>query len=100
MSIGEAFREHRHSLAGRIVIVGSLCNLLLAACYAWKAFDIFPGPDAEVFLAIALVSTAMPVALIGTWVNYGCRLQYRPSTLLTVLLLLISVMPLSLAVII
>jgi hypothetical protein len=97
MSIGEAFREHRNSLAGRIVIVGSVFNLLLAGFYAWKAWDFIPGPKAGDFAATALVCIAAPLALVGTWVSYGHRFQYRPKTLLTVLLLLIAAAPLSLA---
>ena len=94
MSIGEVFREHRNSLAGRIVIIGSVFDLLLAGIHGWRAMDVFPGPDAEGFAATALLGAAMPLALVGTWVEYGRRFHYRPNTLLTALLLLIAAAPL------
>jgi hypothetical protein len=97
MSIGDAFREHRNSLAGRIVIAGSAFNLLLAGFYAWQAWDFIPGPDAEEFAAIALVCLAAPVSLVSTWVSYGRRFHYRSNPLLTVLLLLIAAAPLLLS---
>jgi hypothetical protein len=97
MPIGEAFRQHRNSLAGRIVIVGSVFNAVLAAFYGWKALDIFPGPQAEDFFLGALLCIGIPAALVGTWVSYGGRLRYRPNMPLTVLLLLLSVVPLLLA---
>jgi hypothetical protein len=97
MSMGEAFREHHNSLAGRIVIAGSGFNLLLAGFHAWQAWEFIPGPRAGDFAALALLCLAAPVALVGTWVSYGHRLSYRPSKLLAVLLLSIAAAPLVLA---
>lgn len=93
MSIEQAFREQRNSAAGRIVIAGSVLNLLLAAFHAWQAYDVFPGPDAEGLAASALLCAAVPVALVGTWVDLRRRLRYRRNAWLTALLLLIAAAP-------
>ena len=93
MSIREAFGQHRSSLAGRIVILGSVGNLALAVLNAWKALDVFPGPAAEGLFAAALLCATAPVLLVAMWVSYGRHVQYRASTLLTLLLVLIATAP-------
>lgn len=90
-SILAALRTRAGTRDGRLVIWGSLVQVPAALFFLWKAWLLFPDSDA--LLAGGLMHLAAPVALVGSWFNYGQQLGFRPSAVLTALLALLVAMP-------
>jgi hypothetical protein len=84
---------HRQSTAGRITIWGSAIQLPFLGWLLFKATSGFPQQGTDELLLAALLHLAIPVGLIGAFIEQGSQLNFKKSTVLTAFLLVMAVAP-------
>ncbi len=93
----ETLRGRRNTRDGRMVFWGSLAQIPAALLMGWMAWRTFPQGGSDDLLFAGLFHLVTPVALVGTFIKYGAQLNFRPSSVLTVLLALIAAVPFALS---
>lgn len=96
--IFQILKEQRESLDWKIVVWGSGIQLPFACWMLIKAWQLFPDDALIPYFQAGLLHLAIPVGLVGSFVKYGARLDFRKSVFLTSLLILIAVMPFLLSI--
>jgi len=89
--------RQRATTDGRIALWGSVIQLPFAIAMLIDGWRLFPNENFDAFLTAGLLHLAMPVALVGTYVRRGARLEFRKSAALTALLLVLALVPFSLS---